>query len=239
MVAGGEGAVEEAHASNAVMPGECAQADGKIKVVTVNVDGIGAYDRTPAERIKEILSMVLEEAPDLILMQEVVAEMMPVVNQVLSGWKTLRRRSVAEDYFNVTAVSPTLRAGAGRTSSYLFPCSSNGRHLLTTRPRGWSVINVHAESGRGQVSRDHREEQLRHMSRLHESEEGQACVLAGDFNMRSGEEQWLLREGWREVRRVGGDEWTWRRGPNSGRYDRIYVHGDAVDGGPVHRVTNV
>ena len=103
--------------------------------------------------------------------------------------------------------------GSGEDVIVSFPCSRNGRHLLTTRPSGWSIINVHAESGGRPDERDYREKQLQYMSRLHESEEGLACVLAGDFNMRVGEEQWLVREGWRDVLPANGDEWTWQRGP--------------------------
>ena len=62
----------------------------------------------------------------------------------------------------------------------------NGRHLITTRLRGWTILNTHAESGSRVVERDARESQLVHMSRSHELEDqGQVCVLLGDLNAAS------------------------------------------------------
>ena len=76
----------------------------------------------------------------------------------------------------------------------------NGRHMITMRWGGWTVVNTHAESGSGVAERDARESQLLHMSRLHEQENGQVFVLAGDFNFRAGEVLIpLRREGWRDA----------------------------------------
>ncbi len=109
-----------------------------------------------------------------------------------------------------------------------FPYSTYGRHLLTARPRHLSITNVHAESGADAVERDHREKQLQYMSRSHEAEQGRACVLAGNFDMRSGEESWLELEGWHEVL-VPECQWTWRRGGHHGRFDRVYVRDGEVE----------
>ena len=101
------------------------------------------------------------------------------------------------------------------------------------RRAGWAFINVHAESGRGQIERDERATQLLHMSRAHEREVApSACVLAGDFNAREGEDLCLRVEGWRDVfvdNPVAGgadqEQWTWGRGEYRARYDRVYTHG--------------
>ena len=68
------------------------------------------------------------------------------------------------------------------------------------------------------------------LSRLHEQEEGQAFVLAGDFNVRDGEDLCLRAEGWRDAwgdAAVAGaelqDEWTGRRGASTAR--RHVIHG--------------
>ena len=93
--------------------------------------------------------------------------------------------------------------------------------------------------------------QLAQMSRQHESADSRgACVLAGDFNIRPGEEDCLWIEGWRDAQlqfaaeeqhRVQDDEWTWRRGANSGRYDRVFVHGgaDVVECERFSRLTDI
>ena len=92
--------------------------------------------------------------------------------------KVFRRNKVSEYYFNVTV----MRHGSERTTSFPFPASANGRHLITTRRSGWTILNTHAESGSLYVERDSGESQLLHMSRSHEFEEqGQLCFLAGDL----------------------------------------------------------
>ena len=54
-------------------------------------------------------------------------------------------------------------------------------------------------------------------------------LLAGDFNLRQGEDQVLLDEGWRDsacqfVDVERSDDWTWARGEFRARYDRVYTH---------------
>ena len=67
------------------------------------------------------------------------------------------------------------------------------------------------------------------MARAHESAKGCACILAGDFNLRQGEDQVLLGEGWldsacQHVDVGRSDDWTWARGEFRARYDRVYIH---------------
>ena len=146
----------------------------------------------------------------------------------LPEWEVFRRRQVSEYYFNVTV----MRYGSERTTSFPFPVSANGRHLITTRWSGWTILNTHAESGARPGERDARESQLAHMSRSHECEkQGQLCVLAGDLNLRFGEERDLQREGWRDAwsSSPAVDDWTWCRGLSTARYDRVFLH-DAGDG---------
>ena len=133
-----------------------------------------------------------------------------------------------------------------RTTSFPFPASSNGRHLITTRWSGWTILNTHAESGSRPVERDARESQLLHMSRSHELEgQGQLCVLAGDLNLRGGEDMGLQREGWRDAwsSPPGVDDWTWCRGSSTKRYDRVFLHdagdGDSVECVQIRRLTGV
>ena len=103
---------------------------------------------------------------------------------------------------------------------------------MKTRRDVWTILNTHAESGSHVLERDARESQMIHLSRSHEHEDGdQLCVIAGDLNLRSGEESALRREGWRDAWQSpqGATGWTWRRGVNSARYDRVLFH-DACDG---------
>ena len=64
------------------------------------------------------------------------------------------------------------------------------------------------------------------MSRGHEHSDDKMHILMGDFNMRPGEDQCLLSEGWRDawVASPDLDDWTWRAGVNRARYDRAYLH---------------
>ena len=84
------------------------------------------------------------------------------------------------------------------------------------------------------------------MSRSHELEEhGQLCVLAGDFNLRGGEERDLEREGWRDAwpSPPEVDDWTWCRGSSTARYDRVFLHdaddGDSAECAQIRRLTEV
>ena len=91
---------------------------------------------------------------------------------------------------------------------------------------------MHTESGARATERDLRAAQLRHLSRQYESDIAQTYIVAGDLNLREGDDQCLLSEGWRDAWtlkpiEVGQrrQEWTWKFGDHTGRYDRAYIRG--------------
>ena len=60
-------------------------------------------------------------------------------------------------------------------------------------------------------------------------------ILAGDLNIREGEERGLLQEGWSDGWRskaVGleDEEWIWKNSGYAYRYDRIYTHAGQTEG---------
>ena len=121
----------------------CTQST-ELSIITLNVDGLGVYELSPTTRMEKMLAVILRSAADMILLQEVVADMYLVLQQRLPEWQIYRRRDVAEEYFNVTLVRTAQQSTEDRTSSYAFPSSNNGRHMLTVRRDGWTVGNVHA-----------------------------------------------------------------------------------------------
>ena len=204
-----------------------------LSLVSLNVAGIGDYGQPSEARMDAILTLILrvEPEPDVLVLQEMTAPMLAQLRLRLPHWSVCRRREVSEYYFNVTA----MRHGSERTTSHPFLTSANGRHLITTRHSGWTILNTHAESGKTSKDRDARESQLLHISRSQEWEErDQLCILAGDLNLRSGEDRDLLREGWRDAwsSPPGDDDWTWCTDTFSARYDRVFLH-DASDGSSV------
>ena len=217
-------------------------ASDVLSLMTLNVDGLGEYTDAPATRMDALLDQLLlaQPEPDVLALQEMTAEMLAQLRSRLPDWKICRRRDVSTDYFNITA----MRRGSDRTTSFAYPESAMGRHLITTRQGVWAIMNTHAESGRHARERDAREKQLLHISRLHQTEtDDQVCFLAvGDFNLRAGEERDLEREGWRDAwpSRPGVDDWTWSRGSSTGRYDRIFLHnagnGDTVECAQIRRL---
>ena len=89
-----------------------------------------------------------------------------------------------------------MRHGSERTTSCPLPASAKGRHIISTRRSGWTVLNVHAESGSRPQDRDARAIQLVDLSRSYElQDQGQLCVLAGGLNLRAGEDRPLRRGG--------------------------------------------
>ena len=197
--------------------------------MTINVDGLGDYPRSPIERIASILEQVLRTSPDFLLMQEVTMPMYTEIQRVLTGWNVKKRHDQTEEYFNVTAAK-WLGTAADRSTSFAFPSSNNGRHTLTVRRGEWALINVHAESGPHSVDRDARAEQLRYMSRSHERDAARVHLVVGDLNVRPGEDQCLLSEGWRDAWCVfddnmfDPDDWTWQASGHRARFDRLYMH---------------
>ena len=124
----------------------------EISLVTVNVDGLGTYADDPKKRISGILkalkvvetdSEVLEYSedwrpPDVLLMQEVTDPMYDEINQLLSDWRLVKQKQQAEVYFNVSATKWPHDV-IGRSSSFSFPSSRNGRHYVAVRRAGWAV----------------------------------------------------------------------------------------------------
>ena len=93
-----------------------------------------------------------------------------------------------EDYFNVAF----LRDAYAKTRSMAFPSSLDGRHVVITQCGGWEIQNTHLESGADAVARDARGAQIRQLSDRHGNvsvPEDAVRVLAGDFNLRGGEER--------------------------------------------------
>jgi len=158
-------------------------------------------------------------------MQEVTMDMYAEIKLRLADWQVYKRHDQAEVYFNVTAVLWPA-ANEDRCTSFLFPSSQNGRHILSVRRGQWLVANVHAESGRDAVARNARSEQLRFMSRSQEREAQQIQILCGDMNARPGEDHCLLTEGWRDVWSAAdsADDWTWQGHGQTARYDSVYIH---------------
>ena len=138
----------------------------------------------------------------------------------MRGWTLHKRKSTESVSFVVIATKLTKQTGERARSKKLD--SNQDRHSLTLTRQGMHFITVHAESGGDANARDYRASQLQYLSRAYESAGGGACVLAGDFNLRQGEEQVLIDKGWRDVGR--SDDWTWALGEFQTRYDRVYIH---------------
>ena len=145
----------------------------------------------------------------------------------MRGW-SLHKRSSTESVYYVVIASKLAKQTGERARSKLLD-SDQGRHSLTLTRQGMHFITVHAESGGNAAQTERRASQLQYLARAHESADGGACFLAGDFNLRQGEDQVLLDEGWRDsacqfVDVERSDDWTWARGEFRARYDRVYTH---------------
>ena len=204
-----------------------AHAADVVRLVTMNVAGLCDDLRPAGARMDEILTKLLtDEEPDVLCFQEVVDDMYEVLRSRTSAagdmreWSLHRRRDTETNYYVVTAAKYARLEGERATSKRLE--SKQGRHALTLTRQGMHFITVHAESGGDAAERDCRALQLQYLARAHERADGCACFLAGDFNLRQGEDQVLLDEGWRDVGR--SDDWTWARGEFRARYDRVYIH---------------
>ena len=116
--------------------------------------------------------------------------------------------------------------------------------MLTVRSGPWAIVNVHAESGGNSRDRDERATQLLHISRLHEHEGDRVSIIAGDCNAREGDDHCLLAEGWSDQwctpgREAHAENWTWRAGNNSARYDRIYMHASHAASARCNEITRL
>ena len=145
----------------------------------------------------------------------------------MRGWSLHRRGST--EYVSYVVIVSKLAQQTGEHVKTKVLESNQGRHSLTLTRQGMHFITVHAESGGDAAERDCRALQLQYLARAHESADGGACFLAGDFNLRQGEDQVLLDEGWRDsacqfVDVERSDDWTWARGEFRARYDRVYTH---------------
>ena len=204
----------------------------QLLLVSLNVDGCGHYPTSPADRMDALLDMILDRKPDIIVLQEVTADMQVLLQRRLgaSKWRFYRRSDHSEEYFNLTIAKIASCTSLGKSTSYVFNQTSNGRHLVKVRPEGWTICNVHAESGSQRRAKAERKSQLEYMSGLHEQEDGSVSVLVGDFNLRDGEDACLRQAGWRDAwtlaKKKRLDPWTWKHqnGQHTGRYDRVYIH---------------
>ena len=113
--------------------------------------------------------------------------------------------------------------------------------MVITQCGGWEIQNTHVESGANADARDAREAQIRQLSARHRNvsvSEDAVCVLAGDFNLRGGEEGPLQSAGWRDAWQwpelVPGEDWAWSGYGRRLRFDRVFVR-DAQDGTKVER----
>lgn len=120
-------------------PSEHSAATVHPRIVSLNVDGCGNYRTSVEDRMRALLDAVLVVDPNLILLQEVTQEMYTVLKRRLSEWCVYGRRAVSEDYFVVTAVREKAATEEDKCSSYPFPDSNDGRHVLVVaRPLGRS-----------------------------------------------------------------------------------------------------
>ena len=138
----------------------------------------------------------------------------------MRGWSLHKRSSTESVSYVVIATKLAKQTGERARSKVLD--TNQDRHSLTLSRQGMQFTTVHAESGGDVIARDCRASQLQYLSRAYESAAGRVCVLAGDFNLRPGEDQVLLHESWRDVGRT--DDWTWAHGVFQARYDRVYTH---------------
>ena len=122
-----------------------------------------------------------------------------------------------------------------------FPSSLDGRHAVITQCGGWEMQNTHLDSGGCAAARDAREVQMRQLRDRHSPvsvSEDAVLVLAGDFNLRGGEEGPLQSAGWRDAWQwpaaPPSEDWAWSGHDRQLRFDRVFVH-DAQDGAKVER----
>ena len=184
----------------------------------MNVAGVCDALGPAATRMEDILTKLLaDEKPDVLCFQEITDEMYEVLRKRTSAegdmreWSLHKRRCTETDYYVVIATK-YVKQGGERTTSRLLE-SNQGRHALTLTRQGMHIITVHAESGGNAADRDCRASQLQYLAKAHECADGGICFLAGDFNLREGEDQVLLDGGWRDsARQFAGlerdDGWT-------------------------------
>ena len=67
-----------------------------LSLVTLNVDGLGEYALSPADRTDAILTRVLLVEPDVLVLQAVTAPMLTQPRRRLPEWKVCRNSEVME-----------------------------------------------------------------------------------------------------------------------------------------------
>ena len=75
---------------------ETLEKPSEISLVTVNVDGVGAYAIPPAQRVAAILDEVLRSRPEVLLLQEVTMPMYVEIQRRLPNWKVYKKQGQAE-----------------------------------------------------------------------------------------------------------------------------------------------
>ena len=119
----------------------------ELSISTLKKKGYGTRSRSDC--MNEMLTEVLAATPNMILLEDVAAEMYEVVKKRLVGWSCLELASTkrGEHYFNVAAVKCARTSDAETSTSYHFPDSSNGRDSCTMQRQGWAAGNTHAKPG--------------------------------------------------------------------------------------------
>lgn len=204
----------------------------QLRLVSLNVDGCGHYRIAPADRMDAILTIILDQKPDILTFQEVTSDMQVALQRRLRAgqWHFYRRTQHSEEYFNLTVVRDASWVMTVKSTSHSFPQTSNGRHLMKNRCADLTVYNGHLESGSQRRARAERKSQLEYVISMLEQEDGRPCVLAIDGNLREGEDACLLQAGWRDVWALAKKKprqlWTWKHKDeqHTARYDRVYIH---------------
>ena len=137
----------EDEADVAAVPGRSAVLDGepagaaevsrdiatRLRLVSLNADGCGTYHMSDSKRMQMMLDNLLTLEPDIIAFQEITVDMYSTIKHRLGGWSIYRRRDVTEEYFVVTAVCAQSTGAGDKCTSYAFPDSQGGRHVLVAR----------------------------------------------------------------------------------------------------------
>ena len=131
--------------------------------MSINVDGLGNYDKRAARRMDDILRRMLMHNPSVLLFQEVIEEMYAVIKSVLHGhgWSIYRLGMEGFPYFLVSAVKDGGVGCKEKARSTRLPCSDQGRALLTVPVGDFEITNLHLESGQRLWEKSMREQQMR------------------------------------------------------------------------------
>jgi hypothetical protein len=211
----------------------------QLVVITANLDGLGCdksyRGQSAAVRAGKILELIMlslggpEEAARkgcILLFQEVVAQAHEVIKKALPSWSVFARKKRFSDYYVLSMVSPALNSSSLRATSQQFAGSQQGRHAVTVYFGNWSVTNAHAESHdhfHPEQSKESRASQFEAMARPRDDDHFVCQIVAGDLNMRDGEDGEFRTQGWKEPRQEAVN-WTYKDLLHqfSARYDRVF-----------------